>query len=240
MMRSSTTHRFGTSPVGFTLVEVLVVIAIIAVLASLLLPALSRGRAQGRRAECLSNLRQWGLALQMYADDQNGFTPRRGQGVRPLANVSRPEDWFNALPPYLTLPTFADVLAQSGASLDTRPRLFGCPEARPVSGCLYLAYAMNLCLSPWNQPEPHRLDDIPTLSSVVFLADGGVGFSSAYPAAAQYSPQPRHLEQANLLFLDGHAESFSGPSIGCNTGVNLRADVIWQFDTNQPPFGSGN
>ncbi len=56
---------------GFTLIELLVVIAIIAILAALLLPALSRAKTRAQRIQDISNLKQWGLALPLYASDNN-------------------------------------------------------------------------------------------------------------------------------------------------------------------------
>ncbi|MCC6232518.1 MAG: type II secretion system protein [Verrucomicrobiales bacterium] len=76
---------------GFTLIELLVVIAIIAILASMLLPALARSKEKAKHILCASNLRQLGLALQLYADDHDNIFP--GAASRGAYEPMR-EDWI--------------------------------------------------------------------------------------------------------------------------------------------------
>jgi prepilin-type N-terminal cleavage/methylation domain-containing protein len=93
---------------AFTLIELLVVIAIIAILAAMLLPALSHAKQEALEVQCISNLKQWGTAEQMYVGDNHDYLPADGMGdssdydgTDPFGSALDPGAWFNVLPPYM-------------------------------------------------------------------------------------------------------------------------------------------
>ena len=136
---------------GFTLIELLVVIAIIAILAALLLPTLAKAKNKAGQITCNNSLRQWGLAMAMYAGDNGEFYP----AARDLnftvpadnnptwselyagATAATPiglSDWFNALPPYVSsLPLWKyGANSISNNVFTSAHSIYSCPAAQAL------------------------------------------------------------------------------------------------------------
>ena len=98
-MSNRTRRNVGTAWRGFTLVELLVVLAIIALLCAMLMPALGRAKSAARQTVCQSRLRQWGLAFAAYAAENSGFYPHtdgrdRSGDEKPFTREGIADYWF--------------------------------------------------------------------------------------------------------------------------------------------------
>ncbi len=216
---------------GFTLIELLVVIAIIAILAAVLLSVLAQAKEKGRATQCLSNLRQWGVAFRMYADDNSDYLPRRGQGVQMLQQINRPTDWFNALPVYFGEISFQMMISNNILPAAHGQSVFICPTANNPGGTYFLPYGMNMNLCPWNLTLPTEYYQVSQPAYVVAMADAPGPYASTYPSKQSYSIVARHNGQINLLFLTGEVQSFVGSYVGCGTGDPGLATVRWLTGT---------
>jgi prepilin-type N-terminal cleavage/methylation domain-containing protein/prepilin-type processing-associated H-X9-DG protein len=213
---------------GLTLVELLVVVAIIGMLVAMLLPAVQQARASARRVTCQSNLKQWALAVQYYADTYRGMLPRRGDGIQPTTDLNRPQDWFNALPALIENQPYMVLLQQNMVPAAGDHSIWICPSAIQTPGQqTFFAYGMNMWLSTWFAPNPDNIDKVGPRTTMVFMADAPGPYCSVLPSALPYSPIARHEGVVNISFLDGHVTGFAGPDVGCGIGDPLRPDVRW-------------
>lgn len=161
---------------GFTLVELLVVIGIIALLVSILLPALNKARTSAQSLQCLSNLRQVGQAAMMFGTEHRLLLPT-GNWYR-IDSESNPSvsgiTNYGAISDYLNMKTWT-----TGKST-----AYTCPTLQGIAPALYFAntYAINYYGSsnPWNWTDTamagsgwpmHRLTDVSKPSEMVWFMD---------------------------------------------------------------------
>ncbi len=171
---------------AFTVIETLTAVALISTMAVVALSAVGHIRDSAAQTVCVSNLRQWGLALQLYANDHDSQTPRRGQGIQPVEQIDRPDDWFNALPPYFSLPSYSEQVAIGKPARPGDRSVFVCPAAVDTRKYPhFICYGMNMYFSIRGRPQPHRLVELPEISKLAFMAD-------ARAAGPRRCPPRRH------------------------------------------------
>lgn len=212
-------------------------VAIIAILAALLLPALKQAKAKAKASACVNNLKQVGTAMIVYADEYNGYFPFA---------------YINNFTPPLGRYTFPDLLASTGILKGSPSKsvstVFVCPEfdmTKYVSeySSYITTYAAHTFVGGyinegawvnWGAPRPIRLNvsQIRVPTDVVLLGDGvyeinptyvGVymGLTSGFEIGKYHTPGQRpypdqyvryaHEGVPQAVFVDGHVESRKGP-----------------------------
>ena len=199
----------------FTLIELLVVITIIAILASLLLPSLSRAKTSARSTLCLNNLKQVGTAWMTYAVDADGFLPRMNQPVPVGEKPHWPENTYAS--GYLPTPEIGGTTVMV---CPIGPRTNTWSPTAPNSARDFTYGMVNYVeqdFSGWqktgsaSQPPGWRLAPILPPTTQVLAADSrerGVAqqcyFIRPTSAGTAQKTHLRHASKANILFADGH------------------------------------
>jgi prepilin-type N-terminal cleavage/methylation domain-containing protein/prepilin-type processing-associated H-X9-DG protein len=190
---------------GFTLVELLVVVAIIGILVGLLLTALAGGKAKAHNSVCINNLRQLGLATRLYAEDNRGRMP--SAEVLPTDPIT----------PATPLPRICDVLAsyigKTTSAATNRVTVFKCPSDQTT---LFTTEGSSY---EWNAAlNGQRIDDTRTKNDFMFLLDRNTGklawstnFAMTLPPQTtpllldyeDFHPRLPHSGK-NVVYMDNH------------------------------------
>ena len=234
---------------AFTLIELLVVIAIIAILAALLLPSLSRAKFASKNTACKSNLRQLGLALQMYRTD-TGVYPLTADGYSSTV-------WYTALGPYyghnyniMTCPTFKGEWPVDRAIV----WIFGFAGYRPPSALgrtsglsygyngfgvgsanlssWYANLGLGLVANPGQLMPAVRESEVVAPADMIAMADSmpqpGYPHIFAFLLSINSTPSPeRHNGGSNISFADGHVITVRNPEL---VSTNESNRCRWNVD----------
>ncbi len=248
-MKTDFKARIGT---GFTLIELLVVIGIIAILASLITPALNRAKLASRNAVCKSNLRQLGLALHMYVME-TGVFPH-------TVDANAATTWYTAIAPHygsnyniMTCPTFKGEWPIEKAITWVLGNAYHRSPSTPgrVAGVSYgyngfgvgsanaTTWTANLGLGV--QVNPGEIapavseSAVKSTADMIAIADSmpQPGFTNIFPFLLSISSVPspeRHNGGANVAFADGHVITLLSKQLVEPTEPNRRR---WNVD-NEP------
>lgn len=207
---------------GFTLIEVLTVLAVVSVLMAILLPAIGKARSTAKSSTCMARLRQWGLGTHLYAMDASGCLP--GDGAP--NGWSTANAWYADLPPMLGMPPYhAEGAWRTNAMAPLGHPLWFCPSnPRRSNGHLLFHYALNRFVNgSGRDSRRRRLEDVGEASRVVWLFDNGQRAAVAGPGNLH---RTLHRGAANLLMLDGGVRR---QPAGATTGTQGNSDsLLWE------------
>lgn len=190
---------------AFTLIEILIVITIICILAALLFPTFSRTRESARTTTCAGNLRQLGLTMEMYVNDNNGFYPLP-EAPRLLCT------WVNRIEPYLK-----STQVLQCPSFPNGDFVSGCPTREIINEEGFEhhgSYSLNTLNPSPAQRHKLRVSSLSHPSSSILLLDGT---NDIFTFPGWPNPDVRDLREkgivprhngngVNVLFADGHTK----------------------------------
>ena len=205
----------------FTLIELLIVVAIIAILAAMLLPALSKAMMTARKAHCINNLKQLGTALESYAGDSQDWYPM-------YYTATGGGEWYKVLCDNHYVPCTYNQARGAlglGGSREGRKHILWCPEDKrdptaAAANAQGISYGINAIITNPTPPAYHYLRRTQIAlkagwsagqNSLLMDSWDGTDYKSGDPYyVSSYATQKldfRHSTTINVLYCDGHVEN---------------------------------